>query len=353
MDNLQRDVEDLWTYIALELPENLDSSAYDSGALIRRKGVASAEVLLRLILTYGVTDLSIKGVAAWASSVKLADLSHVALFYRIRDARDWLSNLIATMLNIEVAPALPEGLKVTLVDATGVTGPGSKGTEWQLHTGISPSTGQITSVRLTDQSVGESYANYPVQSGEVYVGDRAYALATGIAHVHERGGYVAARANLRAIRLCRTDRTVFSPLAEQEKVPKAGVVHYDVLIPVPPDRRTRSHKTWKLAEARIWIQARLLAIRTIKNEVIWVITTIPPYLADDKVVMELFRVRWQIELEFKRLKSLLHLDALPSRQGPTAESWILARILAAILVERLLRNSGVFSPWGYRMPSRA
>lgn len=351
MDNLQSNVRDLWTYIERELPENLDESAFAAGALIRRKGVDCAANLLRVILTYGVTDLSMKAVAAWASSVKVAEFSGPALFYRIRDARDWLAQLISMMLNEQARPQLSSGLDIVLVDATCVTGPGSKGCEWRLHTEISPNTGQISSIKLTDQSVGETYENYPVRTGQVLVGDRAYALASGITYVYKHGGYVVARANLHAIRLCRMDKTVFRPIEEEDRVPNTGVVHFDVLIPAPPEKRTRSHKTWKLEDARDWIQARLLAIRTIKNEVIWVITTVPEHVASDGVVMELLRVRWQIELEFKRLKSLLGLDALPSRRGPTAESWILARILAAILVEKLLNKSGVFSPWGYRLRS--
>ena len=349
MDVLQDNVRDLWTYIEQDLPENLDEMAYETGALLRRKGISSAANLLRVILTYGVTDLSMKAVSAWATSVKLAELSSVALFYRIRDAKDWLSRLVSVMLNDEAKPLLPSGMDVTLVDATCVTGPGATGSEWRLHTEISAHTGQIGSIKLTDQSVGETYGNYPVRAGQVLVGDRAYALANGIAYVHERGGYVVARANLHSIRLCRMDRAVFNPLDEEDLVPAAGVAHYDVMIPAPPEKRSRSHKPWKLDDARAWIQARLLAIRTIKNEVIWVITTVPDHLAPDQVIMELFRVRWQIELEFKRLKSLMGLDALPSRKGPTAESWILARILAAILVEKLLRNAGAFSPWGYRL----
>ena len=58
---------------------------------------------------------------------------------------------------------------------------------------------------------------------------------------------------------------------------------------------------------------------------------------------------WQIELFFKRLKSLLHLDALPSRQGPTAKSWMLARFLAAALAQRLVQPAGPLSPWGYEL----
>jgi hypothetical protein len=253
------------------------------------------------------------------------------------------------MLNEQARPSLGSGLDVVLVDATCVSGPGAKGTQWRVHTGISADTGRISSIKLTDEHVGETYENYPVREGQVLVGDRAYALASGIAYVHERGGYVVARVNLQSIRLCRMDRSVFSPKVEQDLVPKTGVAHYDVMVPIPPTKHSLSHKTWKLEKARGWIQARLLAIRTVKDEVIWVITTVPESVATDPVIMELFRVRWQIELEFKRLKSLLGLDALPSRQGPTAESWILARILAAILVEKLLNKSGVFSPWGYHL----
>jgi hypothetical protein len=67
--------------------------------------------------------------------------------------------------------------------------------------------------------------------------------------------------------------------------------------------------------------------------------------------MGLYRLRWQIELLFKRLKSLLHLDTLPSRQGPTAKSWMLARFLAAALAQRLVEPNGPLSPWGYEIRS--
>ena len=62
--------------------------------------------------------------------------------------------------------------------------------------------------------------------------------------------------------------------------------------------------------------------------------------------MQLYRLRWQIELFFKRLKSLLHLDTLPSRQGPTAKSWMLARFLAAALAQRLVQPAGPLSAGG-------
>jgi len=116
----------MWEYIVRELPAHLDESAKEMGALVRRKGVRSAADLLRVILTYGVTDLSLKAVAAWASSIGLAQLSSIALFYRVRDAEEWLAHLISALLQRDVTPVASPRLPISLVNATGVTGPGPK-----------------------------------------------------------------------------------------------------------------------------------------------------------------------------------------------------------------------------------
>ena len=50
-------------------------------------------------------------------------------------------------------------------------------------------------------------------------------------------------------------------------------------------------------------------------------------------VLEFYRLRWQIELVFKRLKSLLHLDQLPAKDPDLARCWIYAKIIAALLLE--------------------
>jgi hypothetical protein len=86
-------------------------------------------------------------------------------------------------------------------------------------------------------------------------------------------------------------------LAEQEaKIPKVGVVEFKVNIPVPPEAKTRSHKTWDSAKALAWIPARALAARTRTGEVIWVLTTLPSKQMPAIGILGLYRLRWQIEL---------------------------------------------------------
>src|SRR5258708_777062 len=147
-------------------------------------------------------------------------------------------------------------------------------------------------------------------------------------------------------RLSRERFTDASGAEKEAEVPKVGVVEFSIKIPVPPPA-TRSHKPWDSAKAIAWIPARAIAARTRKGEVTWVVTTLPAPQMGAVGILGLYRVRWQIELLFKRLKSQLHLDTLPSREGPTAKSWMLARLIAAALAQRLVQPSGPLSPWGY------
>ena len=64
--------------------EELEASAKASGALIRRREIKSAADLLRLALAYGPCGMSLRGVAAWAQTIGLGELSDVAALNRLR-----------------------------------------------------------------------------------------------------------------------------------------------------------------------------------------------------------------------------------------------------------------------------
>jgi IS4 transposase len=50
-----------------------------------------------------------------------------------------------------------------------------------------------------------------------------------------------------------------------------------------------------------------------------------------------YRLRWQIGLAFKRLKSLLHIDALLARSDRGARSWLYPHLILALLCNDLSR----------------
>ncbi len=344
----QQELNDNWAYFRTLLPEDLDESAAQTGALVRKRGIRDAEALLRILLAYGCTDLSLQSLAAWAKEGGLSDCTKEALFFRVRDSAPWLSEILTQLLAPETQP-VESGLRLRVVDATVLCGPGAKGTDWRVHALSDPATGRLCGIEVTDAHVGESYALHALQPGEVVLGDRAYATARGLHAVAERKAYAIARLNPHAIRLYDTQKRKISLLTRQDQVPHVGVTSWKVIVPIPPDRDTKSHKTWPISKAKGWIKARIIAARTRKGEVIWIITTVPADMATDAQIMDAYRLRWQIELHFKRFKSLLNLDSLPTRNGPTARSWIFARLLAAALIDKLNAPYGAFSPWGYRL----
>src|SRR5258708_32020544 len=128
----------------------------------------------------------------------------------------------------------------------------------------------------------------------------------GVHAVRVADAHVLVRLNPVTMRICDENKTRIYLEKRERRIPKVGGVEFKITIPVPPPP-TRSHKTWDSAKAMAWIAARAIAVRTRTGEVIWVLTTLPAKQMPAIGILGLYRVRWQIELLFKRLKSLLHL----------------------------------------------
>jgi IS4 transposase len=66
-------------------------------------------------------------------------------------------------------------------------------------------------------------------------------------------------------------------------------------------------------------------------------------------ILDLYRLRWQIELVFKRMKSILGLGHLPKKDPLSAKAWLEGKLLTGLLIERMVRSAETFSPWGYAL----
>ena len=65
-------------------------------------------------------------------------------------------------------------------------------------------------------------------------------------------------------------------------------------------------------------------------------------------MLEWYRLRWQVELVFKRFKSLAQLGHLPKYDDDeSAKAWLYGKLFVALLVEKLLHHARTISPWGY------
>ncbi|MDE2644557.1 MAG: transposase [Bacteroidota bacterium] len=78
-----------------------------------------------------------------------------------------------------------------------------------------------------------------------------------------------------------------------------------------------------------------------------VFTTFPPDSFSASEVLQWYRLRWQVELVFKRFKSLAQFGHLPKYDEESAKAWLYGKLLVALLTEKIVRHARTFSPWGY------
>src|SRR5947209_18883162 len=78
--------------------EHLQESARATKAFVRARVVVTAVDLLRLILAYCLGERGLRATTAWASAVGVAEISNVALLYRLRCCGDWLALLLGQAL---------------------------------------------------------------------------------------------------------------------------------------------------------------------------------------------------------------------------------------------------------------
>ncbi len=82
----------------------------------------------------------------------------------------------------------------------------------------------------------------------------------------------------------------------------------------------------------------------IAAELMILATSLPRNGYSAKAILAVYRLRWQIELAFKRLKSLLHIDRMPTHTERASRSWLYAHLILALLCDDLSQEVLELSP---------
>jgi hypothetical protein len=358
-------IEYQWPYLLsfLAVDEPLDESAKRYGALIRKRRVDSAEKLLRLALVYGFCGLSLRQAAAWAEASDVASLSDVALMKRLRKSSDWLGHLVATKLASRGGLSSKHPLRLQLVDASSVSAPGDSSVDWKVHLSFDLGSLAISQVKLTDFKGGESLKRFRFSPGDVVVADRGYSRRGELATVVRQGSDFIIRLNWANVPMMDENRKRFDLLNALRGIPEATVSDFNLRVrpdpkhdvPALPVRVVAVRKS-EAAAAESRKKILKTAARRQRNvdpralelaAYVLVITSLEADRLPSEDVLEIYRFRWQIELAFKRLKSLLDLDGLPAKDPSLASTFIYSKILAALLLDDLTHAFISFSPWGF------
>lgn len=345
------DLDNGWTQLRDRIGpiSELEASAKASGALLRRREIKSAEDLLRLALAYGPCGMSLRGVAAWAQTMGLGELSDVAALKRLRSSASWLEHLVSNLLSQRLnARPMVDGRPIRLVDSTTISERGSDRADWRLHYSYDPRSGRTIDCELTAAGTGEHLRRARVKAGELWLGDRNYAKGDGLHHVVKAGADFLVRISWNSLSLRTADGQAFELAKRLEQLADAEHAEWKAVavttggktIPLrvvvrrkPPEAVEREIKriTNKAARRGRTRRSGEPDERSLDAAQFTILATSLDEPAEQ--LFELYALRWQIEIAFKRLKSLLMIDRLEAKNPELVRTWLLAHIIAALLIE--------------------
>jgi len=354
---------DDWQFLLTFLPPGWQEQAKVLGAIQRSRKFEHPETLLRTLFIHLADGCSLRETAVRAKHGNIVHISDVALLKRLKAAGAWLQWMAAGVMQqwIEKQPEAIFGdtWRIRLIDGTTVQEPGSTGSTWRIHYSILLPSLQCNEVYVTSPKVGESFKRFTVQPGDVFLGDRGYAQREALAYVLAGEGQVLVRLNLTNLPLLDEHGAPFALLERLRTLTGTRLGDWDVRLPAAPGLvpgRVCALKKNKPAAER----ARLQALRESRKkghqvrpetleaaQYTFVFTTLPRQAFSPAKILEMYRGRWQIEIAFKRLKSLLGLGHLKKTDVELSRAWLQGKLLVAFLIEALVAAAERFSPWGY------
>lgn len=354
-----------WEFLTGFLPAEWTTKAHTLGALVRRKKIKDAETLLRVLLIHLIDGKSLRVTSAYAREANLCDVNDVALLKRLRASSEWLRWMACELIKDLKGPRLPGRLarkyRVRLVDGSTVNEPGATGASWRIHYSFSITNLACDTFRVTDSKTGECLQRFSVEKEDLIIGDRAYCKRKGIKHVIKHGGDVLLRYNSGNVPLLTRKGEHWDVIKYLKSLKDGDIGDKDVWIKDPETNhlikgrfcfarksKEAAEKTLKKLKKNASRKQRKTKPETLVfAEYVCLFTTLTRYNLKKEEVLLLYRGRWQIELSFKRLKSILGLGCLPKYQEDSCIAWLHGKMFIALLIERIHQEADFFSPWGY------
>jgi hypothetical protein len=350
---IRPDLLNIWEHVRAHLPPDFDleRTARERRAFLRARGVKDVASLFRLALAYGGCGMSLREVCAWAGALKLASLSGPSLMERLCKAAPWLGDIVAALITQQ--STLPTkrwaGYRLRAIDATAICQPGADRTTWRLHVGYDLASGQVDQIALTDGRGAENLQRLTYRPGEIVLGDRVYARAHNLQLVKGDGADFIVRTGWSSLRLKCPDGgkfELFETLDAQVGQEGEVTVRVDEGSGVSASLEMRLiiwRKTPEQAEAE---QKRLLKNAKKRGtkvdprsleaaKYVMLLTSLPADAFPACDVLAIYRFRWQIELAFKRMKSLAGLDEIAAKEPALAHAWLYARLIAFLIAEQI------------------
>ena len=298
---------------------------------------------------YAVSGWSLRLVGAWATIQSIGYLSDVAILNRLRNCTSWIGCLIGLKLQqrcegLENQP----GVRIRLIDASTISRQGSKGLDWRVHLSFDLGNMCIDGIEVTDAHGDERLTRFDPQENEIRIADRGYAHARGMGPIIELNCSFIVRSNWQNLPLKTPDgerlavvdwlKTLSEPSEQLVwlSTPPGNFRLRLIACPLPPEAVEEARRK---ARQRNQKKGRQVSEQTLLAAgFVLLITNLPSEVWSIKMVCTLYRLRWQIEIEFKRLKSLFSIDHIRPQDPKLAQTFLLANLLAALLIDDFIQQ---------------
>src|SRR6516165_1935158 len=363
---MQNAAQENWRTLLSLFPGHWRERAAESGAIERLRGFSSEEALLRTLLLHIANGLSLRETAVQAKLAHLASVSDVALLKRLRNSEGWLRSLCVDLLGESGVPLAASSSKrrLRIVDGTIVKEPGKTGSQWRILYSLQlPGLGcDFFDISATEgEGTGESFRRVPLGQQDLVLGDAAYWSTAAIEFVQSRRADVLVRVNPQTFVAYGARGHRLGLLARLRSIREPGQIG-DWKVVLRGDKASvdgrvcavrKSENAIQHAQRRLHRRAskkqHILKPETLEYaKYVIVFTTLAVESAEQ--VLECYRLRWQIELVFKRMKTLTQLGHLPKHDDRSARAWLYGKLLVALLTQKLIRVGRDISPWGYLLP---
>lgn len=359
-------VENDWQTLVKMFPDNWKELARSTKAIVRTfRNFSSEESVMRALLLHVAGGYSLRETAVRLRLAHIADVSDVALLKRLQCSEHWFQELCLSLLREKGIKGAQEepNIRMRLVDGTNIKEPGKTGSLWRIHFSLLLPDLQCDYFKLTGtkgKGTGESFKQFPIQKGDCIVGDRGYSTSQGIAYITSKSAHALVRVNTTCLQFLTRNKTKFD-LVDEIKI-------------VRKEHESREWPVMLVAENQL-IEGRICVIRKSETAIrqaikklkrgaskkqkemrmeteefakyVIIFTTLPIDVYPLESVLEWYRFRWQIELVFKRLKSLAGLGHLPKHDEVSARAWLYGKLFTGLLIEKLIAFGKNISPWGY------
>ena len=244
--------------------------------------------------------------------------------------------------------------QIVALDASDVTEKGRAKRVFRLHYAIDLLKMCGVAYKITAQKTGETLKNFRINKKWLVLADRVYGTLSGIEHCLVSEANFALRIKYKAFKLYDEAGKEIDILkkisaacgnafemAAFVELPTFGLTKLRVCVcKIPDNKLEQVAKRNKRRDSKKQISTSAQALKM--SEYVVIVTSLPKDILLEDII-SLYRYRWQVEIYFKRFKSILDFGNIPLYREDSIYTWLNGKLLISLLIEQMLSEVS-FSP---------